>query len=159
MHNTDVCITLSWALDNWFPPHSRRRNCNHQGDLTQLNCEHEHTFLWNQNIILKEHIWVSYENVSHIDFGISLFIAASMRSLQWRHNERDGVSNYQPRHCLLNRFFKRRSKKTSMLRVTGLCVGNSPVTGEFPAQMASNTENVSILWRHHVIMFRLDRKL
>ena len=35
-------------------------------------------------------------------------------------------------------------KKTSKLRVTGLCAGNSPVTGEFPAQMASNTENVSI---------------
>ena len=36
--------------------------------------------------------------------------------------------------CLLNRPFRRRSKKTSKLRVTGLCVGNSPVTGEFPAQ-------------------------
>ena len=30
-----------------------------------------------------------------------------------------------------------------------LCVGNSPLTGEFPTQMASNTENVSIWWRHH----------
>ena len=30
-----------------------------------------------------------------------------------------------------------------------LCVGNSPVTGEFPAQMTSNVENVSIWWRHH----------
>ena len=27
---------------------------------------------------------------------------------------------------------------------------NSPVTGEFPPQRASNTENVSIWWRHHV---------
>ena len=36
-----------------------------------------------------------------------------------------------------------------MLRVTGLCAGNSPVTGEFPSQMASNAENVSISWRHH----------
>ena len=35
-------------------------------------------------------------------------------------------------------------KKTSKLRVAGLCAGNSPVTGEFPAQMASNAENVSI---------------
>ena len=35
-------------------------------------------------------------------------------------------------------------KKTSKLRVTGLRAGNSPGTGEFPAQMASNTENVSI---------------
>ena len=33
--------------------------------------------------------------------------------------------------------------------VTGLCAGNSPVTGEFPAQMASNVENGSIWWRHH----------
>ena len=40
-------------------------------------------------------------------------------------------------------------KKTSKLRVTGLCEGNSPVTGEFPAQMASNAENVSIWWRLH----------
>ena len=52
-------------------------------------------------------------------------------------------------HCLLNRWFRRRSKKTSKLRVTGLCAGNSPVTGEFPAQMTSNAEKVSIWWRHH----------
>ena len=35
-------------------------------------------------------------------------------------------------------------QKTSKLRVTGLCDGNSPLTGEFPAQRASNAENVSI---------------
>ena len=40
-------------------------------------------------------------------------------------------------------------KKNLKLRVTGLCVVNSPVTGEFPAQMASNAEKVSIWWRHH----------
>ena len=71
--------------------------------------------------------------------------------LEWHHNERDGVSNHQPHHCWLNRLFRRRSKKTSKLRVTGLCAGNSSVTGEFPAQMASNAENVSIWWRHHVV--------
>ena len=71
-------------------------------------------------------------------------------SLQWRHNGRDGVSNQQLHHCLLNRLFRSRSKKTSKLRVTDLCAGNSPVTGEFPAQMGSNGENVSIWWRHHV---------
>ena len=52
---------------------------------------------------------------------------------------------------LVKSLFRRRSKKTSKRRVTGLCVGSSPVTGEFPAQMASNAENVSIWWRHHVI--------
>ena len=73
-------------------------------------------------------------------------------SLQWRHNGRDGVSNHQPYSCLSNCLIRRRSKKTPKLRVTGLFVGNSPVTGKFPAQMASNAENVSISWRH------LDRK-
>ena len=40
--------------------------------------------------------------------------------LQWRHNGQDGVSNHQPLHCLLNRLFRRRSKKTSKLRVTAI---------------------------------------
>ena len=70
-------------------------------------------------------------------------------ALRWRHNGRNSVSNHQPHDCLLNRLFRRRSKKTSKLRVTGLCAGNSPGTGEFPAQMASNAENATIGWRHH----------
>ena len=70
-------------------------------------------------------------------------------ALQWRHNERDCVSNHHPRDCLLNRLSRRRSKKTSKVHVTGLYMVNSPVTGEFPAQRASNAENVSIWWRHH----------
>ena len=69
--------------------------------------------------------------------------------LQWRHNGYDSVSNHQPHDCFLNRLFGRRSKKTSKLRVTGLCAGISPGTGEFPKEMASNAENVSIWWRHH----------
>ena len=75
---------------------------------------------------------------------------AQNAALQWRHNGRDSVSNHQHHDCLLNRLFRRRSKKTSKLRVTGLCAGNSPGTGEFPAQMSSYAENVSIWWRHHV---------
>ena len=73
-----------------------------------------------------------------------------LSALQWRHNGRDSVSNHQPHDCLLNCLLRRRSKKTSKLRVTGLCAGNSPGTGQFPAQMASNAENVSIWWLHHV---------
>ena len=72
-------------------------------------------------------------------------------TLRWRHNGHHCVSNLQPHDGLLNRLFRRRSKKTSMLRVTGLCAGNSPVTGEFPAQMTSNAENLSIWWSHHEI--------
>ena len=75
---------------------------------------------------------------------LKIIVTSSKGSLHWRHNGRDSVSNHQPYDCLLNRLFRRRSKKTSQLRVTGPCVGNSPGTGEFPAQMASNAENVSI---------------
>ena len=71
-------------------------------------------------------------------------------SLQWRHNERDVVSNHRRLDCLLKRLFRCRLNKTSKLRVTGLCERNSPVTGEFPTQRSSNAENVPIWWRHHV---------
>ena len=77
------------------------------------------------------------------------FVWSRVQPLQWRHNERDGVSDHQSHDCLLNRLFKRRSKKTAKLRVTGLCEWNSPVTGEFHTQRASYAENVSIWWRHH----------
>ena len=82
-------------------------------------------FFWNQNVYI--YPWFS---------------------LQWRHNGHDSVSNHQHHDCLLNRSFRCRSKRTSKL--TGHCAGNSPGTGEFPAQMASNAENVSIWRRHHV---------
>ena len=74
-------------------------------------------------------------------------------TLRWRHNGRNNVSNHQPHECLLNRLFRRRSTKTSKLRVTGLCAGNLPGTSEFSAQMASNVENVCIWWRHHKIIW------
>ena len=75
-------------------------------------------------------------------------------SLQWCHNGHDNVSNHQPHNCVLNRLFRRRSKKTAKLRVTGLCAGNSLGNGEFLTQMASNAENVSIWWRHHVMTWQ-----
>ena len=85
-------------------------------------------------------MWIMHMNVNHNGF---------VETLQRRHNGHDSVSNRQPYDCLLNRLFRHRSKKTSKLRVTGLCAGNSPGTGGFPAQMASNADNVSIWWRHH----------
>ena len=42
-------------------------------------------------------------------------------TLQWRHNENHGVSNHRRLRCLLNCWFRHRSKKTPKLRVTGLC--------------------------------------
>ena len=70
-------------------------------------------------------------------------------TLQWRYNERDGVSNHRCSDCLFNVCFKRRSKKTSKLRLTGLCEGNLPVICGFRSHRISNAGNVSIWWRHH----------
>ena len=87
---------------------------------------------------------------SVIENGILISKYSEQFTFQWRHNGRDGVPNHQPHDRLLNRLFRHRWKKTSKLRVTGLCEGNSPVIAEFPTQTASNWENVSIWWRHHV---------
>ena len=101
--------------------------------------------------IVTRHIMVSLKG--GINLGEANIVRCIKRclsqadALQWRHNGRDGVSDHQPHYCLLNHLFRRRSKKTSKLRVTGLCV-----TGEFPAQRASNMENISIWWRHHGLL-------
>ena len=56
----------------------------------------------------------------------AIFLQIQAKTLQWRHNGRGSVSNHRPPNCLLNRWFRRRSKKTSKLHVTGLCAENSP---------------------------------
>ena len=95
--------------------------------------------IWLSSGILRPKLW----RVS--DCGHQHWKKKRLASLQWRHNERDGVSNHWHPDCLLNRLFRRRSKKTSKLHVTGLCVGNPPVTGGFPSQRASDAENVSMM--------------
>ena len=103
--------------------------------------------------------FVRWENVCHVGGPVILCV---MRwfvgygdynhmscALQWRHNERDSISNHPPDDSFLNHLFRRRPKKTSKLRVTGLCEGNSLVNGEFPTHRASNAENVSIWKCHH----------
>ena len=57
------------------------------------------------------------------------------------------------------RLFKAQIKEISKFCVTGLCEGNSPVTGEFPAQRASNAENVSIWWRHHALFCQVNHSI
>ena len=93
------------------------------------------------NTIKRYKSGIEYSNIQQTILHITLPYITS--PLQWRHNGRDSVSNHQPHDCLLNRLFRRRSKKTSKLRVTGFC--------EFPAQMASNAEKISIWWHHHVM--------
>ena len=70
--------------------------------------------------------------------------ASYSQTLQWRHNESDGVSYLD---CLLNHLFRHRSKKTSKLRATGLCKANTLVTW----RGTSNAEKVpfdDIIMKH-----------
>ena len=127
-------------------------------ELLQFYLNHRNKEVW----IQRKYNYILY-NIKHefMDYGHGMYTNKNEQfevqvihghSLQWRHNGRNVISNHQPHHCLLNRLFRRRSKETSKLHVTGLCAGNSPVTGEFPARMARNAENVSIWWRHHVFI-------
>ena len=81
--------------------------------------------------------------------------SSSDSTSQLRNNESDGVSNHRRFDCLLNRMFRRRSKKISKHRVTGVCEGNPSVTGGFLSQRAGNAENVSIWWRHREKCFSI----
>ena len=64
--------------------------------------------------------------------------------LQWRHNERDGVSNHRRLDCLLNRLFRRTLMKTPMRSI-----GNSISYLGFKLAAAlgiSTTEIALALW-------------
>ena len=82
---------------------------------------------------------------------ISLFLhhnhSVNSPPLQWRHNERDGVTNHQPRDSLLNRLFKVQIKVN--IKAPSHWSLSGEFTGDFPAQKASNAENASIWWRHY----------
>ena len=102
--------------------------------------------VWPRQIL---HLHQLYKTIKKMNSWVT------QKTLQWRHNERDGVSNHRRLDCLLNRLFRHRWKKTSTPRVAGLCERNSPVTGEFPTQRASNAKNVSIWWRHQGKLYAL----
>ena len=97
----------------------------------------------------KYFMWIHYErlhnhNKAKHNKTVCIFLGI------YCNDESDGVSNHQPHDSWTNRLFNAQIKENSKLRITGLCEGNSLMTGEFTAQRASNADDVSILWRHHV---------
>ena len=155
---SDMCAKIrscTWP-GNWLKPFTSvtrgpisTKTCTSNGSWCNgIKCRMSHTdhfiFLWN------ELIWLDVGKLLRNLYFLNWYICRNCRSaLQWRHNGGDNVLTHQPHDCLLDRLFRRRSKRTSKLRVTGLCAGNSPATGEFPAKRASNAENIFIWWRHH----------
>ena len=81
-------------------------------------------------------------------------VGRSYEAIHWNLNIfiliKFGVSNHRRLEYLLERLFGRIWKRTSKLRVIGLCEGNPPVTGGSTSQRASNAKEVSIWWRHHI---------
>ena len=93
------------------------------------------------SIILNHSCRLSSVKTMPHNHGYVHWLKVKGQSLQWCHDEHDGISNHQRLDCLLSCLFKRWSKKSSKLHVTGLCEGNPLVTGGFPSQRASNMEN------------------
>ena len=147
---------MDWVYENFL------RNCIDCHRAALMTNQHR-LKKWFGAIRLQASTWVNVDpdlllphrpslshNITHLLQGNNTF-TWTQTPLQWRHDGRDGVWNHNSYDCLLKRLFRRRSKKTSKLCITGQCEGNSPVTGEFPTQMASNAEDGSIWWRHHAI--------
>ena len=130
--------------------------CNTISSISMGKCKKDVTpslTHWSYVFLALTHRYYAYHPPTKYDDAMT---KGRLATLRWRHNGREIVSNHQPYDRLLNRLFRRRSKKTSKLGVTGLCAGNSPVTGEFPAHMASNADNVSIWWRRHELLALFD---
>ena len=147
----DVFFDCVW-INGWV-------NNRQAGDLRRHRAHYVGFIFW---LIIK---WVAFSdlirmigyqyNTSRMAARISWLetnpILSILMPLQWRHNGRHNVSNHQPHHCLLNLIWGADQSKHQHFLVSGLCAGDSPVTSEFPAQMSSNAENISIWWRHHGI--------
>ena len=106
------------------------------------NISAQHVF---NSIRLVQHIWILSDQCNKSEYHLisALYNDVIMSAM---------VSQITSLMIVYSTVYSRcRSKKPSKHRVTGLCKGNSPVTGEFPAQRTSNSENVSIWWCHHDI--------
>ena len=84
-------------------------------------------------ILKKHHVFLAHHHVVlFTSFVIFPF------TLQWRHNERDGISNHRCLYCLLNFFQAHRWPVDS------------------PHKRASNAENISIWWRHYNVTLMMS---
>ena len=150
--------SLESVLSLWCTTAHWYWNCHLLGENCFLRLSWERhlfniIFFVNMKLVILDYMPITIVDLLPHDFMVwfQVQIHDGLCALQWRHNEPDGVLNQLRLDCLLNRLFRCRSIKTSKFRVTVLCAGNSQVTGEFPTQRASNSENVSIWWRHHIV--------
>ena len=123
MSFADICEKMGRVLT---PP---RCICNifvHQLHAWRLHTSftnlHIHTYLSNilyLQIFRYHEVTINRSDCDHYDRRKPF--KEIQRTLEWCHNERNGFWNHRRFECLRNRLFRRRSKKTSKLRLTGLC--------------------------------------
>ena len=116
------CVNMKWIWLVLWNIHSRYNSIHRQTDgrtywRMDRQCETS----------TPPFIFIEVRGIITDDTKDSIYMVYCFRvTLQWRHTGREGISNHQPDNCLLNRLFRRRSKETSKLCVTGLYAGNSP---------------------------------
>ena len=121
----------------------RINTINTNGTLRMARCFDMHIQKWSKGINFSFVLFVVFDSLMPGDTHYSDVIMGAMRLKS-------------PASRLFTRpFIPAQINKTSKLRAAGLCGGNSPVTGEFPTQMTSNAELVSIWWRHQHIKMGL----
>ena len=150
---TRVPVTVTFDLDFW--PWNLRSNCisgmggsivmeqKRQESLGCPDVKPNHYVTLRQRILLPTG-WLK----------MSAFPLTSLVSLMLCLDGHEGLSNYQPHDCLLNRLLRHSQRKHQSSVSLAFVCGDSPVTGEFPTQRASNVENFSIWWCHHVLVVR-----
>ena len=82
-----------------------------------------------------------------------LAIGCQLRNRLHTLQKRRGVPNHRQHEWPSKSLFWLTWKNQSSALLT-LCDGNSPLTGRFPSQTASNPESVSVSWRYY-ISFRI----
>ena len=137
---TKACVQFKSAI--WFNRYIESLSSKYVCTFLFLMTNTGIIFRWKETEFCDSAHLFAHRNHVEIVFNTWRIQCTSQKrnSLQWRHNGRDGVSNHRCPNCLLNRLFRQRSKKTPKIRVTGLCEGNSPLTGKFPAQKFGNAE-------------------
>ena len=117
-------------------------------DANLLKCCSLWNQLWKKNTKNHKNNWKeTYAGSTHFPMKWISKRMSSHETLQWRHNDRDGVSNHRRFDCLLNSLLRRRPKKTTKFHATGLNVWLAQVDKKrqkVPRMKSFTLENIRV---------------
>ena len=94
--------------------------------------------------------WGYIQSLSNPEnFLVTSYVSGSINLANLKHYNDVIMGAMASQITSLTSFYSTFYSDADQRKHQSLCAGNSPGTGEFPAQMASNAEKVSIWWRHH----------